>query len=115
MGPAVGSQLRQGAAGEQALPGRAVGFAQISEAGLALLGQAGEAAAALCAGTTMDKITTTSGASAPFKSPGGNSLNSVLIKPAAITKDNLQVVLDAKWIDKATLCKDVTAGSVAGC
>jgi D-xylose transport system substrate-binding protein len=81
-----------------------------------LLGQAaGEAAAALCAGTTMDKITTTSGASAPFKSPGGNSLNSVLIKPAAITKDNLQVVLDAKWIDKATLCKDVTAGSVAGC
>jgi D-xylose transport system substrate-binding protein len=81
-----------------------------------LLGQAaGEAAAALCAGTTMDKITTTSGASAPFKSPGGNTLNSVLIKPAAITKDNLQVVLDAKWIDKATLCKDVTAGSVAGC
>ena len=81
-----------------------------------LLGQAaGEAAAALCAGTTMDKITTTSGASAPFKSPGGNSLNSVLIKPAAITKDNLQVVLDAKWIDKATLCKDVTAGSVTGC
>jgi D-xylose transport system substrate-binding protein len=81
-----------------------------------LLGQAaGEAAAALCAGTTMDKITTTSGASAPFKSPGGNSLNSVLIKPAAITKDNLQVVLDAKWIDKATLCKDVKAGSVTGC
>ena len=35
-----------------------------------LLGQAaGEAAAALCAGTTMDKITTTSGASAIFQVP----------------------------------------------
>jgi D-xylose transport system substrate-binding protein len=81
-----------------------------------LLGQAaGEAAAALCAGTTMDKITTTSGPSKIFKTPGGNNVNSVLITPQAITKDNLQVVLDANWIDKATLCKDVKAGSVAGC
>ena len=81
-----------------------------------LLGQAaGEAAVALCAGTTMDKITTTSGASKIFKTPGGNNVNSVLITPQAITKDNLQVVLDATWIDKATLCKGVTAGAVKGC
>jgi D-xylose transport system substrate-binding protein len=81
-----------------------------------LLGDAaGTAAAQLCAKTTMDKITTTEGASAVFKSPGGNSLNSILITPQAISKDNLQVVLDAKWIDAATLCKDVTAGSVKGC
>ena len=81
-----------------------------------LLGQAaGEAAVALCAGTTMDKITTTSGASKIFKTPGGNNVNSVLIIPQAITKDNLQVVLDATWIDKATLCKGVTAGAVKGC
>jgi D-xylose transport system substrate-binding protein len=81
-----------------------------------MLGQtAGEAAAALCAGTTMDKITTTNGASAPFKSPGGNTLNSILLKPQAITKDNLNVVLDAKWIDKTNLCKGVAAGAVAGC
>ncbi len=81
-----------------------------------LLGNAaGEAAAQLCAGTTMDKITTAQGASAIFKTPGGNSVNSILITPQAITKDNLQVVLDAKWIDQATLCKDVTAGSVKGC
>jgi D-xylose transport system substrate-binding protein len=63
----------------------------------------------------MDKITTTEGNSAIFPTPGGNKVNSILIKPQAITKDNLQIVLDAKWIDKATLCKDVTAGSVAGC
>jgi D-xylose transport system substrate-binding protein len=81
-----------------------------------LLGNAaGEAAAALCAGTKMADISTAQGKSAIFKSPGGNSLNSILITPQAITKDNLQVVLDAKWIDKATLCKDVTAGSVTGC
>ena len=81
-----------------------------------LLGNAaGEAAAALCSGTTMDKITTAQGASAPFKSPGGNTLNSILITPQAITKANLQVVLDAKWIDKATLCQGVTAGAVPGC
>ncbi len=81
-----------------------------------LLGQsAGEAAAALSNGTTMDKITTTNGASAIFKSPGGNSLNSILLTPQAITKDNLSVVLDAGWIDKASLCKGVTAGAVAGC
>jgi D-xylose transport system substrate-binding protein len=86
-----------------------------------LLGQAaGEAAVQLCNGTTLDKITTSSGASAIFKYTNKTTgtetdLNSVLIKPQAITKDNLQVVLDAKWIDKATLCKGVTAGAVAGC
>jgi D-xylose transport system substrate-binding protein len=81
-----------------------------------MLGQtAGEAAVALCAGTTMDKITTTDGPSAIFKSPGGNNLNSILLTPQAITKDNLSVVLDAKWIDAATLCKGVTAGAVKGC
>jgi D-xylose transport system substrate-binding protein len=81
-----------------------------------LLGDAaGSAAAALCGGTKMADITTAEGKAAPFSSPGGNTLNSILIQPQAITKDNLQVVLDAKWIDKATLCKDVTAGSVTGC
>jgi D-xylose transport system substrate-binding protein len=81
-----------------------------------LLGQtAGEAAIALCGGTTMDKITTTNGASAIFKSPGGNNLNSILLKPDAITKANLNDVLSAGWIDKATLCKGVTAGAVTGC
>jgi D-xylose transport system substrate-binding protein len=81
-----------------------------------LLGNAaGEAAAQLCSGTKMDAISTAQGKSAKFDSPGKNSINSILITPQAITKDNLQVVLDAKWIDKATLCKGVTAGAVAGC
>ena len=81
-----------------------------------MLGQAaGEIAAALAKKTALDKVSTSFGAAAKFASPGGNSINSILLTPQAITKDNLQVVLDAKWITKDTLCKDVTAGSVKGC
>jgi D-xylose transport system substrate-binding protein len=81
-----------------------------------LLGKgAGEAAAQLAKGTAMADISTSVGDSAIFKTPGGNDVNSILITPQAITKDNLQVVLDAGWIEKDVLCKDVPAGSVAGC
>jgi D-xylose transport system substrate-binding protein len=77
---------------------------------------AGQVAAQLANGTAKDKITTDKyGPAIKFASPGGNSLDSILLTPQAITKDNLSIVLDAKWIDKATLCKDVTAGSVTGC
>ena len=51
---------------------------------------------------------------AKFTSPGGKELNSVLLKPVPITKDNLNVVLDAGWITKETLCAGVTGG-VAVC
>ena len=77
-----------------------------------LLGTAaGQAAVQLCANKDITKVTGT----APFKSPGGNSLTSTLLQPNPITKANLQVVLDAKWIDQATLCQGVKAGSVTGC
>jgi D-xylose transport system substrate-binding protein len=39
-----------------------------------------------------------------FKSPGGKDLTSVLLKPVPVTKDNLNVVLDAGWITKDVLC-----------
>ena len=72
---------------------------------------AGEAAVQLCAGTAVDKVT----GAAPFTTPGGNTLSSILLKPIPIAKDNLTVVLDAGWISKDALCKDVPAGSVGGC
>lgn len=62
---------------------------------------AGEIAVALASGTAMDKIE----GSAVFKSPGGKDLNSVLLKPIPITKDNLATVLDAGWITKDLLCQ----------
>jgi D-xylose transport system substrate-binding protein len=43
-----------------------------------------------------------------FTSPGGKALNSVLLKPVPITKDNLNVVLDAGWIAKDVLCAGVS-------
>ena len=77
-----------------------------------LLGDAaGKAAVQLCNNKDITKVTGV----APFTSPGGNAMTSILLKPQPITKDNLQVVLDAGWITKAVLCKDVTAGAVKGC
>lgn len=62
---------------------------------------AGEIAVALAKGTAMDKIE----GSAIFKSPGGKELHSLLLKPIPITKENLNVVLDAGWITKDKLCQ----------
>ena len=73
--------------------------------------EAGKAALQLCKDKDISKVT---GAVAS-KSTGGLDTYNLLLKPIAITKDNLQVVLDAKWITKDVLCKDVTAGSVTGC
>ena len=65
----------------------------------------------LCKDADASKVT----GAAPFTTPGGNSLSSILLTPIPITQDNLNVVLDAGWIDKATLCKGVDAGSVTVC
>jgi D-xylose transport system substrate-binding protein len=77
-----------------------------------LLGKAaGEAAIQLCANKDVTKVA----GAASFTTPGNNKVSSILLKPQPITKANLQVVLDAKWITKETLCQGVTAGSVPGC
>jgi D-xylose transport system substrate-binding protein len=72
---------------------------------------AGEAALELCEDPDISKVT---GATAS-KTTGGLDSYALLLNPVPITKDNLQVVLDAEWITKADLCKDVTPGAVAGC
>ena len=77
-----------------------------------LLGKAaGDAAVQLCNGTTVDKIA----GAAPFTTPGGNTISSMLLKADPITKANLNDVLTAGWITKDVLCKGVTAGAVPGC
>ncbi len=72
---------------------------------------AGEIAVALAGGAPLDGVE----GSAKFASPGGNEMNSILLTPIAITKDNLDVVVDAGWISKDELCAGVSAGSVAAC
>ena len=72
---------------------------------------AGAAALQLCQDPDITKVT---GAVAT-KTVGGLASTSVLLAPVGITKDNLQVILDAKWLTQAELCKDVPTGSVTGC
>jgi D-xylose transport system substrate-binding protein len=72
---------------------------------------AGEAAIALCENPDATSVTGT----APFTTPGDVELTSILLTPIPITQDNLDVVVDAGWIDEADLCEGVTAGSVDAC
>ena len=76
------------------------------------LGQAaGEAAVALAQGTALADIAGT----VIFDSPGGNQMVSILLTPVPITAANLNIVVDAGWIDVETLCQGVTAGTVEVC
>jgi D-xylose transport system substrate-binding protein len=72
---------------------------------------AGEAALQLCENPDITAVEGT----AAFSSPGGNELTSILLEPIPITQENLDVVVDAGWIDQATLCQGVEAGTVAAC
>jgi D-xylose transport system substrate-binding protein len=73
-----------------------------------LLGKtAGEVAAQLCKNPDLTKVAN----SIVFNSPDKNKLQSILLTPQAITKDNLNVVLDAGWITKDKLCVGVPAAS----
>ena len=47
--------------------------------------------------------------------PKGVQMNAFFIAPVAITKDNLDVVIDAGWVSKDVVCQGVAAGSVAAC
>ena len=59
--------------------------------------EAGEIAVALING---DEV----GGSASWTSPSGTELRSLFLAPVAITADNLDIVLDAGWIEKDVLC-----------
>ncbi len=45
----------------------------------------------------------------------GVEMDAVLLAPTPVTKDNLADVIAAGWVDKATVCAGVAAGSVAAC
>lgn len=77
-----------------------------------LLGTAaGEAAIALAGGAALADIPGV----VDFDSPDGTVMTSIFLEPQAIVPDNLDLVLDAGWIDEATLCEGVASGSVAVC
>jgi len=67
---------------------------------------AGEIAVAMANGTAMSDI---EGAE-EWTSPGGVTLWAKFLKPVPVTADNLDVVLDAGWIEKDALCQGVSNG-----
>jgi D-xylose transport system substrate-binding protein len=77
-----------------------------------LLGQAAAKAAIEMAGgkkpTEVSSVTT-------FKTESGKDQPAILLKPIAITRDNLNDVIDAKWISKADLCQGVSQNPPAVC
>jgi D-xylose transport system substrate-binding protein len=78
----------------------------------ALGAKAAEVALALASGTAMDKVD----GSAMFNGgPKGIGMSAILLTPTAITKDNLNIVIDAGWISKEDACKGVAAGTVKAC
>lgn len=73
--------------------------------------KAGEIAVALAEGKKMEEIEGVQ----TWKSPGGIDMNAIFLKPVPITKDNLDVVIDAGWVSKDVVCKGVPAGKVKVC
>jgi D-xylose transport system substrate-binding protein len=71
---------------------------------------AGEAAVALAGGAALADIEGT----VDFDSDGTN-MTSIFLEPNPITRENLNEVLDAGWIDEATLCEGVESGTVDAC
>lgn len=73
---------------------------------------AAEIASQLADGTAMDQIPNA------VKFDGGPNkveMTSVFLKPVPITKDNLDVIIDAGWVSKDVVCQGVAAGSVPAC
>jgi D-xylose transport system substrate-binding protein len=55
------------------------------------------------------------GAATVFTTPGGVDVQSIILTPIPVKKDNLNVPIDAGWVTKDVVCKDVPAGSVPAC
>ncbi|WP_395828187.1 D-xylose ABC transporter substrate-binding protein [Elstera sp.] len=77
------------------------------------LGQkAAEVAAELAKGTAMDKIP---GAFKWADGPNKVSLDTILLKPVPVTRDNLDAVISAGWSTKEQVCRGATANPPAAC
>jgi len=83
---------------------------------------AGSVAAQLCAGAKLTDVKAPSDlpkaaapaslAATPFSTPGGKTVQSIILTPTAITKDNLKDTIDAGWVTKEAVCAGVAAGSL---
>jgi D-xylose transport system substrate-binding protein len=51
----------------------------------------------------------------PFTTPGGKTVQSIILTPTAVTKDNVKDTVDAGWVTKDAVCAGVPAGSLPLC
>lgn len=65
---------------------------------------AAEVAVMLAEGTELDEIP---GSTVFEDGPRGLPMNSILLEPLPITRDNLDVVIDAGWVSRDVVCQDV--------
>ena len=73
---------------------------------------AGEIAMALAEGTAMDAIPDTVRWSG---GPNGKEMFARFLEPIPVTRDKLNLVIDAGWVSRDVVCQGVPAGTVAVC
>jgi D-xylose transport system substrate-binding protein len=73
---------------------------------------AARVAIALAGGATGAEI---DGATRYRGGPHGMAVNAILLRPIAITRDNLRLVIDAGWVSRATVCRGVGENPPAAC
>jgi D-xylose transport system substrate-binding protein len=73
---------------------------------------AAEIAVALAGGKKLNEIP---GAQTWNQGPKKQNMTAVFLKPVAITKDNLNVVIDAGWVTKDVVCQGVQKGKAKVC
>ena len=123
-GGAVAALAAQGLAGSVPVSGQDADFAALNRIALGTqtvsvwkdsreLGKrAAEIALQLAKGTDPKAVEgTTTFSGGPKKAP----MNSTFLKPVPITKDNLDVIIEAGWVPKATVCQGVKPGTVKAC
>ena len=123
-GGAIAALAAQGLAGSVPVSGQDADFAALNRIALGTqtvsvwkdsreLGKkAAEIALALAKGTDPKAIPGT----ATFTGgPKKQAMNSTFLKPLPITKDNLDVIIEAGWVPKATVCQGVKPGAVKAC
>ncbi|NMG38199.1 D-xylose ABC transporter substrate-binding protein [Chelativorans sp. ZYF759] len=73
---------------------------------------AAEIANQLAEGTAMADV---DGAEVWTDGPQGVEMNALFLAPVPITRDNLDLVIDAGWVSKEVVCQGVASGTVAAC
>lgn len=73
---------------------------------------AAEIAIQLAGGKKLNEV---AGATAWSQGPSKQAMTAIFLKPVTVTKDNLNVVIEAGWAPKAAVCQGVPAGKVAAC